>query len=68
MTYAHVLQSGNNQTMRLLKKFRLCVDQVEIIRQGNDIVRRQMPANAAACWAATSASTLSMNTRRRGVH
>ena len=47
MTYARVFQSGNSQAVRLPKEFRLNVDQVEIFRQGEDIVLRQTPANAA---------------------
>jgi len=50
MTYARVFQSGNSQAVRLPKEFRLDVDQVEIFRQGNDIVLRQMPTNAAAIF------------------
>ncbi len=50
MTYARVFQSGNSQAVRLPKEFRLNVDQVEIFRQGNDIVLRQSPANAAAVF------------------
>lgn len=50
MTYARVFQSGNSQAVRLPKEFRFEVDQVEIFRQGNDIVLRQTPANAAAVF------------------
>lgn len=50
MTYARVFQSGNSQAVRLPKEFRLNVDQVEIFRQGDDIVLRQTPANAAAVF------------------
>lgn len=50
MTYARVFQSGNSQAVRLPKEFRLDVDQVEIFRQGNDIVLRQSPANAAGIF------------------
>ena len=50
MTYARVFQSGNSQAVRLPKEFRLNVDQVEIFRQGDDIVLRQPPANAAAVF------------------
>ena len=47
MTYARVFQSGNSQAVRLPKEFRLNAEQVEIFRQGDDIVLRQTPANAA---------------------
>ncbi len=50
MTYARVFQSGNSQAVRLPKEFRLNVDQVEIFRQGNDIVLRQSPPSAAAVF------------------
>lgn len=50
MTYARVFQSGNSQAVRLPKEFRLDVDQVEIFRQGNDIVLRQVPTSAAAVF------------------
>lgn len=50
MTYARVFQSGNSQAVRLPKEFRFSVDQVEIFRQGNDIVLRERPANAAAIF------------------
>lgn len=50
MTYARVFQSGNSQAVRLPKEFRFDVDQVEIFRQGNDIVLRQIPTNAAAVF------------------
>jgi len=50
MTQARVFRSGNSQAVRLPKEFRLDVDQVEIFRQGNDIVLRQAPINAAAAF------------------
>lgn len=50
MTYARVFQSGNSQAVRLPKEFRLNVDQVEIFRQGNDIVLREVPVNAAVVF------------------
>jgi antitoxin VapB len=50
MTYARIFQSGNSQAVRLPKEFRFDVDQVEIFRQGNDIVLRQTSANATAVF------------------
>jgi antitoxin VapB len=50
MAYARVFQSGNNQAVRLPKGFRLNVEQVEIFCQGDDIVLRQTPTNAAAVF------------------
>ena len=50
MTCARIFQSGNSQAVRLPKEFRFDTDQVEIFRQGNDIVLRQVPINAAAVF------------------
>ena len=50
MTYARIFQSGNSQAVRLPKEFRFEQDRVEIFRQGNDVVLRQVPANAAAVF------------------
>jgi antitoxin VapB len=41
MPLAKVFKSGNSQAIRLPKEFRLQVKQVELIRQGNDILIRQ---------------------------
>jgi antitoxin VapB len=48
MTYARVFQSGNSQAVRLPKEFRFNSEQVEIFRQGNDIVLRERPVSAVA--------------------
>lgn len=50
MTLARVFQSGNSQAVRLPREFRLDTDQVEIFRQGQDIVLRQLPLNGAAVF------------------
>ena len=50
MTTARVFQSGNSQAVRLPKEFRFRSDQVEIFRQGDDIVLRERPASAAAIF------------------
>ena len=50
MTYARVFQSGNSQAVRLPKEFRFEQDRVEIFRQGNDIVLRQVPTSAVAVF------------------
>jgi antitoxin VapB len=50
MTIARIFQSGNSQAVRLPKEFRFDTDQVEIFRQGSDIVLRQLPTNAAAVF------------------
>jgi antitoxin VapB len=41
MATAKVFKSGNSQAIRLPKEFRLKVNQVELIRQGDDILIRQ---------------------------
>lgn len=50
MTYARVFQSGNSQAVRLPKEFRLNVEQVEIFRRGDEIVLREVSANATAVF------------------
>jgi antitoxin VapB len=41
MPIAKVFKSGNSQAIRLPKEFRLQVSQVELVRQGEDILIRQ---------------------------
>lgn len=55
MTYARVFQSGNSQAVRLPKEFRFNSEQVEIFRQGDDIVLRERPASAAGIFDALAA-------------
>lgn len=50
MTLARVFKSGNSQVVRLPKEFRMDADQVEIFREGQDIVLRQLPRNGAAVF------------------
>jgi antitoxin VapB len=50
MTLARVFQSGNGQTVRLPKEFRFTSGEVEIFRQGNNIVLRERPASAVAIF------------------
>jgi antitoxin VapB len=50
MTYARIFQSGNSQAVRLPKEFRFSTEQVEIFRQGNDIVLRERPTSATAIF------------------
>jgi antitoxin VapB len=40
MPLAKVFKSGNSQAIRLPKEFRLKVTEVELVRQGDDIVIR----------------------------
>ena len=41
MAIAKVFKSGNSQAIRLPKEFRLKVTEVELVRQGEDILIRQ---------------------------
>ena len=41
MALAKVFKSGNSQAIRLPKEFRLKVTEVELVRQGEDILIRQ---------------------------
>jgi antitoxin VapB len=50
MTLARVFKSGNSQAVRLPKEFRLDADQIEIFRDGQDLVLRQLPLNGAAVF------------------
>jgi antitoxin VapB len=47
LTLARIFQSGNSQAVRLPKEFRFDVDEVEILRQGSDIILR-VPQRSAA--------------------
>jgi antitoxin VapB len=55
MTYARVFQSGNSQAVRLPKDFRFEVDEVEILRQGDDVVLRVPRRSAAVVFDALAA-------------
>jgi antitoxin VapB len=50
MPYARVFQSGNSQAVRLPKEFRFQADRVEIYRRGEEVVMREVPANATAVF------------------
>jgi antitoxin VapB len=50
MPYARVFQSGNSQAVRLPKEFRFQADRVEIYRRGDELVLREVPANATAVF------------------
>jgi antitoxin VapB len=50
-----VFRSGNSQAVRLPKEFQLDVDEVEIFRQGEDIVLRKKPSNLLAAFQALAA-------------
>ena len=48
MAIARIFQSGNSQAVRLPKEFRFDVDQVEILRRGDDIVLRPLSTGSSA--------------------
>ena len=50
MDTAKLFTNGRSQAVRLPKEFRLNVEQVEIFRRGNEIILREVPANAAAVF------------------
>ena len=50
MTYARVFRSGSSQAVRLPKEDRFTAEQVEIFRQGSDIVLRERPGSAVAIF------------------
>lgn len=52
MSKARVFQSGNSQAVRMPKQFRFDVDEVEILRRGNEIVLREPKRNLSEAFAA----------------
>ena len=50
MSHARVFKSGNSQAVRLPKEFRFAVEQVEIFRRGDEVVLREIPANATSIF------------------
>ena len=50
MSYARVFKSGDSQTVRLPKEFRVNVDKVLIFRRGDEIVLREQPISAEAIF------------------
>jgi antitoxin VapB len=55
MSKARVFQSGNSQAVRLPKEFRFQVEEVEILRRGNEIILRERRRNLARAFAALGA-------------
>lgn len=45
-----VFKSGNSQAVRLPKDFQFDVNEVEILRRGDEVVLRRVPANLAAAF------------------
>lgn len=50
MKTAAVFRSGNSQAVRLPKDFQFDVSEVEILRRGDEVVLRRVPANLAAAF------------------
>ncbi len=54
MSKARVFKSGNSQAVRLPKEFRFEVEEVEILRRGQEVVLREPHRNLAAAFEALS--------------
>jgi antitoxin VapB len=52
MKKTRIFKSGNSQAVRLPKQFRFHVDEVEILRRGNEIVLRVPRRNLGEAFAA----------------
>lgn len=52
MTLARIFQSGNSQAVRLPKEFRFDVNEVEILRRGDEVILRPVPVSGAAVFEA----------------
>lgn len=55
MTYARIFQSGNSQAVRLPKEFRFDIEEVEILRQGSDVILRVPKRSATGIFDALAA-------------
>lgn len=55
MKKTRIFKSGNSQAVRLPKQFRFHVDEVEILRRGNEIVLRELKRNLAQAFATLGA-------------
>jgi antitoxin VapB len=55
MNRARIFKSGNSQAVRLPKQFRFDVDEVEILRRGNDIVLREPKRDLGQAFATLGA-------------
>jgi antitoxin VapB len=45
-----VFRSGNSQAIRIPREFRLDIDEVEILRRGDELVIRRPPDDLAAAF------------------
>lgn len=52
MSKARIFKSGNSQAVRLPKQFRFHVDEVEILRRGDEVVLREPHRNLGPVFAA----------------
>ncbi len=50
MTMTKVFKSGNSQAVRIPKEFQLDIEDVEILRQGDDLIIRKPHQNATILW------------------
>lgn len=50
MATTRVFKSGNSQAVRLPKEFQFDVDEIEILRRGDEIVLRRKPASLATAF------------------
>ncbi|MEY3474727.1 MAG: hypothetical protein RL087_1185 [Pseudomonadota bacterium] len=55
MTTTRVFQSGNSQAVRLPKEFRFEVDEVEILRRGEEVVLRPLAVGGGVVFDALAA-------------
>lgn len=55
MRTTSVFKSGNSQAVRLPKDFQFDVREVEIIRRGDEVVLRRIPADLSAAFALLAA-------------
>ena len=55
MTLTRIFQSGNSQAVRLPKEFRFDVNEVEILRRGDEVILRPVPVSGAAVFDALAA-------------
>jgi antitoxin VapB len=55
MSTARIFKSGNSQAVRLPKQFRFHVNEVEILRRGDEIVLREPKRNLSRAFTALAA-------------
>jgi antitoxin VapB len=65
MKKTRIFKSGNSQAVRLPKQFRFHVDEVEILRRGNEIVLREPKRNLGEAFAALGAMPKDFMSGRR---